>query len=307
MNASDIRNVLIVGAGTMGRQIACLCAVHGYTVTLFDTEQNIIDDAFSEIEKIASIFFLRNNPDGVPAVMNRISGTTEIGVAAADADIISESIPENPKLKGRVFSHFNKVCPPKTIFTSNTSTLLPSMFAKETGRPERFAALHFHDVRTSNLVDIMPHPGTDPEIVRVLEEFASSLGQTSITLLKENSGYVFNAMLSSLFTSALSLASKGVTSIYDIDRSWMAVMNTQIGPFGIMDQVGISTVFTIVEYWAKKTGDPQATNNADFLRKYVDAGHLGIKTKKGFYDYPNPAYASPDFLSGQGAEDQTKS
>ncbi len=99
-------------------------------------------------------------------------------------------------------------------------------------------------------------------------------------------------MLSTLFLSALTLASKGVASVEDIDRSWMGVMRTPIGPFGIMDQVGLTTVWTITEYWAHKTGDEQAKANADFLKKYVDQGALGFKTMKGFYSYPNPAYAS---------------
>jgi 3-hydroxybutyryl-CoA dehydrogenase len=127
-----------------------------------------------------------------------------------------------------------------------------------------------------------------------------SIGQVVIVLQRENSGYVFNTMLSSLFTSALSLASRNVATIEDIDRSWMGVMHTPMGPFGIMDQIGLSTVWTITDYWAKKTGDPQAKANADFLKQYVDRGHLGFKTNQGFYSYPNPAYADMNFLSGGG-------
>ena len=116
-------------------------------------------------------------------------------------------------------------------------------------------------------------------------------------LHRENSGYVFNTMLSSLFSSALTLASRNVSSIEDIDRSWMGVMHTAMGPFGIMDQVGLSTVWIITDYWAKKTGDAQAQANADFLKQYVDKGQLGFKTNQGFYSYPNPAYTDQKFLS----------
>ncbi|MBS1238151.1 MAG: putative 3-hydroxyacyl-CoA dehydrogenase, partial [Deltaproteobacteria bacterium] len=90
--------------------------------------------------------------------------------------------------------------------------------------------------------------------------------------------------------------------IEDIDRSWMGVMHTSMGPFGIMDQVGISTVWIITDYWAKKTGDAQAQANADFLKQYVEKGHLGFKTNQGFYSYPNPAYTQQDFLSGAEKE-----
>jgi len=124
-----------------------------------------------------------------------------------------------------------------------------------------------------------------------------------LTLRRENSGYIFNAMLSSLFSSALSLASRKIATIEDIDRSWMGVMHMAVGPFGIMDQVGLSTVWTITDYWAKKTGDVQAQANADFLKQYVDRGHVGFKTNKGFYLYPNPAHADPNFIL---AEDSKK-
>jgi 3-hydroxybutyryl-CoA dehydrogenase len=105
-------------------------------------------------------------------------------------------------------------------------------------------------------------------------------------------------MLSSLFFSALTLASRGVSTVEDIDRSWMGVTYMPMGPFGIMDQVGLSTVWTITDYWAKKMGDPQAQKNADFVKQYVDRGELGYKTSKGFYTYPHPAYQAGNFLAG---------
>ena len=130
-----------------------------------------------------------------------------------------------------------------------------------------------------------------------MRDFAERIGQIVIFVHREHSGYVFNTMLSSLFSSALMLASSHVAAVEDIDRSWMGVMHTPMGPFGIMDQIGLSTVWTITDYWAKKTGDAQAQANADFLKQYLDRGHLGFKTNQGFYSYPNPAYTDPEFLS----------
>jgi 3-hydroxybutyryl-CoA dehydrogenase len=207
-------------------------------------------------------------------------------------------VPEDPDLKGRVFAEVNKHCPERTIFTTNTSMLVPSMFAQATGRPDKLAALHFHDLRISNVVDVMPHPGTAPEVVELVRDFASSIGQIVIMLSRENNGYVFNTMLSSLFSSALTLASRNVASIEDIDRSWMGIMHMPIGPFGIMDQVGLNTVWTITDYWAKRTGDVQSQANADYVKQFVDHGHLGFKTGQGFYAYPGPAYQDAHFLSG---------
>jgi 3-hydroxybutyryl-CoA dehydrogenase len=161
--------------------------------------------------------------------------------------------------------------------------------------------MHFHTyVWDANVVDIMPHPGTSPETVEVLHAFAKRIGQIPILLHKENYQYVFNAMLGALNTAALKLAADEVASVEDIDRAWMGVMKIPIGPFGIMDVVGLQTVWDITQYWATVTGDAQLQANANFLKGYVDQEMLGVKNGKGFYQYPDPAYSRPDFLTGEG-------
>jgi 3-hydroxybutyryl-CoA dehydrogenase len=304
MKIGDIQRVLILGAGTMGQQIGFLCAMHKYDVVYYDLSQEILDKALRRIAKLGSWYLSmgRLTEEKLQDALARISATPDRAKAAQDVDFISESIPEDPELKGKVFAQFHKLCPERTIFTTNTSMLFPSMFAAATGRPEKLVALHFHDVRSTNVVDVMPHPGTDPEVAQLVHDFAVSIGQIVIMLHRENSGYVFNTMLSSLFSSALTLASRDVATIEDIDRSWMGVMHTAMGPFGIMDQVGIYTVWIITDYWAKKTGDAQAQANADFLKGYVDKGQLGFKTNQGFYSYPNPAYEAENFLSVRETE-----
>ena len=298
MKIDDFRRVLILGAGTMGQQIGFVCALHGYDVMFYDIKQEILDESMGRIKKLAGFFVSigRITESQIDEIFSRISISTDPEEAAKEVDIVSESVPEDPALKSQVFSQFNELCPERTIFTTNTSMLVPSMIAEATGRPEKFAALHFHDVRSTNVVDIMPHPGTSEETTHLIEAFAKSIGQTAIMLHKENFGYVFNTMLSSLFLSALTLASRGVASVEDIDRAWMGVLHTPMGPFGIMDQVGLGTVWTITEYWAKKQGDKRSQANADFLKQYVEKGHLGAKTRQGFYSYPDPIYTNPDFL-----------
>jgi len=302
MKIEDIKKVLILGAGTMGQQIGLQCAMYGYDVVYHDLAQEILDKALKRIAKLGSWYVSKERltEEKLRHTLARISATPDAAKAAQDADFISESIPEDPELKGKVFALFNKLCPERTVFTTNTSMLVPSMFAEATGRPEKLVAFHFHDLRANNIADVMPHPGTAPEVTQLVHDFAVSIGQIVITLHRENNGYVFNTMLSSLFTSALTLASRNVAAIEDIDRSWMGVMHTSMGPFGIMDQIGLSTVWTITDYWAKKTGDAQAQVNADFLKQCVNKGHLGFKANKGFYSYPNPAYTQQDFLSGAG-------
>jgi 3-hydroxybutyryl-CoA dehydrogenase len=226
--------------------------------------------------------------------------TTERSVAAADADLISESVLEDPKLKGRVLAEFDALCPPRTIFATNTSTLLPSQFAKATGRPDRVIALHFHlPVWVNNLADVMAHKGTAPEVTELVREFARRIGQVPIVLRREHNGYVFNAMYTALNREAITMAEQDVASIEDIDRAWMHVTKSPYGPFGALDAVGLDTAWKISDYWARQLSlDRQLRRNANFLKGYVERGELGVKSGKGFYSYPDPAFARPGFAEG---------
>ncbi|MDQ1330735.1 MAG: 3-hydroxybutyryl-CoA dehydrogenase, partial [Thermodesulfobacteriota bacterium] len=178
-------------------------------------------------------------------------------------------------------------------------SLLPSMIAKATGRPDKFAAFHFHDVRVTSIVDIMPHPGTSEETVGLIKSFAERIGQVPIMLRRENSGYVFNAMFMELLSAAQTLAANNVAGVEDIDRSWMGVMHAMVGPFGMMDSIGLDTAWKVTDYWANMTGEPQALANAAFLKQYVDKGLLGVKSGKGFYSYPGPTFVKPGFIEGK--------
>lgn len=300
MKINDIKKVLLLGAGTMGQQISIPCALAGFDVVIYDISEEALEKALRRIPKIMAgmVLWKKFTQEEADAAFKRISTTTDPAAAAKDADIINESVPEKPDLKVKIFSQFNALCPERTIFTTNTSTLLPSKIAAATGRPEKFLALHFHDVSITNVVDIMPHPGTSEETVALVKEFAEKAGQLPIMLQKEHSGYVFNYMIGALFTSAQTLATENIASIEDIDRAWMGVTHMMQGPFGMMDGIGLDTMLSVTEYWAAKNKDPQWIKNAEFLRGYVEKGHLGMKAKKGFYEYPKPAYNQPEFLKG---------
>lgn len=303
MELKDIKKVLILGAGTMGQQIGFVCAMHGYNVTFYDISDDILKTSARRIEKLGSSYFVpagRITIEQLKEIMGRITLTSDPKAAGKDTDIISESVPEDPKIKAKVFAQFNDLCPERTIFTTNTSLLMPSQFAKATGRPEKFVALHFHDLRANNVADVMPHPGTDPAVTQLVHDFAVSIGQIAIMLHKENNGYVFNAMLSSICTAAMTLVTSGVASIEDVDRAWMGVMRMPLGPFGMMDQMGLTTVWHVTNYRAHNAQDIPANQtqvNADFLKQYVDRGELGSMTKKGFYSYPMPKYTQEGFLA----------
>jgi 3-hydroxybutyryl-CoA dehydrogenase len=300
LKAENIQRVLIIGGGTMGRQIALHFAMHGCNVVIYDIQEEFLTKALSGIQKIAGSYvrLKRITQEAAETAIGRIKTTTIPEEAAADIDLVSEAVPEDPVLKGKIFSLFHSLCPPRTIFTTNTSTLLPSMFAEVTGRPEKFLALHFHDLRTSAVVDIMPHSGTNEETIHVVQGFTKRMELIDILLRKESSGYVFNAMFAAFLGSAQTLAANDIASIEDIDRAWMGVMNMPIGPFGLMDSVGIDTAWMVTAYWAKQTGDAQSQKNADFLKQFVDRGEVGQKTGKGFYRYPGPLFRQPGFIAG---------
>ena len=300
MSTKKIRNVLILGAGTMGLQIGIQCAVSQFDVIIYDAFDKALEQAGQRMKKLAEdlVKHGRTDREKAGAGLLRIRFTSNPQTAGREADLISESVPEDPALKQQVFSQFNRICPDHTIFTTNSSTLVPSMIAEATGRPDRFAALHFHDCSITNVVDVMPHPGTSEKTLQTILAFCKAIDQYPIELKKEQHGYVFNTMLTELLGSALGLASKEVASPEDIDRAWMGIMKTFVGPFGIMDSVGLETVYKITDYWAGKTNDPKAKGNAAYLKTFVEKGDLGIKTGKGFYEYPDPAFRKPNFMKG---------
>ena len=299
MRIEDVRRIAIVGAGTMGQQIGFQCAGHGYDVVVYDIDPAALEGARKRIDTYARGLEAGGaiTSELRAAAQARIELTTDISVAAREADLLSEAVPEEPDLKGRVLAEFNVACPPRTVFMTNTSTLVPSQFANASGRGDRLLALHFHlPVWINNLVDVMPHRGTAPEVTPLVVAFAGRIGQVPIELHREHNGYVFNSMYSALNSAAITLAQQGVASIEDIDRSWMHITKARVGPLGALDAVGLDTVWTITDYWARQLGDPQLCANAAFLKDYVDRGDLGVKTGRGFYAYPDPAYARPGFI-----------
>ncbi len=300
MSKNKIEQVLILGAGTMGQQIGLICAAAGFEVIIYDIADNVLKQAEKGVKELADrlVDMDRMEKSKAKNGLLKLQFSDNPDFAGQHADFVSESVPEDPELKQKVFEQFNSICPDHTIFTTNSSTLLPSMIAEYTGRPDRFAALHFHDCSLTNIVDIMPHAGTSQKTISTILDFCQAIDQYPIVLKKEQHGYVFNAMLTELLAAALNLASKQVASPEDIDKAWMGIMKTSIGPFGIMDSVGLETVYKITNYWAQKTNDPKRKANAKYLKQFVEKGQIGVKTGKGFYEYPEPAFMKPEFMKG---------
>jgi len=223
---------------------------------------------------------------------NRIRYTTDLQNALFDCDFISESVTEELVIKENVWKQIGEQAPAKTIFTTNTSFLLPSQLANISGRPQKFCAFHFHDVFYARVVDIMPHPTTDPALIPLLQEVGKTLNQVPVIVKKESPGYIFNFMLMALLDAAGKLKTKDIASMEDIDRSWMVNFHMPTGPFGIIDNIGLDTAWHVV----KEREDKASQAFAKLLKEYINQGKLGEKTGEGFYKYPNPAYRHPEFL-----------
>ncbi|MEO9802148.1 MAG: 3-hydroxyacyl-CoA dehydrogenase [Reichenbachiella sp.] len=294
LKIEDIQNILILGAGTLGLRVGLQAAISGYKVNIYDTNQKQLDEAIKIQHKLAASFSKTGQFRNIDfsSIIDGITFTTDAALAAKNADIVNESVTEDITIKREVWQQFGRLCPSSTIFTTNTSFLLPSMFSEASGRPERFCAFHFHDVFVANVVDIMPNTATEEWVIEVLFDFGKKLNQTPIRVTKESSGYVFNHILMSALKAAVHLLANGVSTVEDIDRSWMGNFNMAVGPFGMLDQIGLDTAWRII----KNQQTDESNQFASLLQTYMDKQELGVKSGKGFYAYPNPRYQQPDFL-----------
>ena len=296
MPFDSIKRVLVVGGGTMGQQISLQCAAHGFPVVLNDISDEQLVRARNSLLKFSAQMSqeLQLPQAAVDEALARIEWTADPAFAAENVDLLVESVPEDVWLKRRIFKQFNDFCPPHTLFTTNTSTLLPNDLAKQSQRPKQFAALHFHpNVWDANFVDVMPAKTAAPEIAGTLREFALAIGQNPIVFDREYRGYVINRFLFGVFREALSMASLGVACPQEIDQAFTGVLKAKAGPFKMMDRVGLDTMLSINNFWCKRLLqlprlDPTFRRNQKLLESYVFQGHLGVKSGQGFFSYPEP-------------------
>ncbi len=289
-----IHTIGIIGAGNLGTRIGLQAAISGFQVNVYDIHEKNLNRSLSTMKKLVAQLIrseLLNKELGIHA-LERISFTQDLNEALQNADLVSESVTEDPDIKTKVWKEIGNLAPAHTIFTTNTSYLLPSQFAEISGRPEKFCAFHFHDVFHSRVVDIMPHAGTASEVIGVLEDLGRKLNQVPILIKKENSGYIFNTLLIAWIDAAGRLLTGEIAEVEAIDKSWMVNFGMSAGPFGILDNVGLDTAWHITN--SKRNSASRAF--AALLKTYVDQGKLGTKSGEGFYTYPNPSYKNPDFL-----------
>lgn len=295
-----ISNVTIAGAGNLGSQIAWQTAFNGFNVIVFDAFEKGLETGKVYHRQYAKLFLKSRgaSQDEIDLTMGRLSYMSDLAMAVKDADIVSESIPENLEVKRSFYRDLSNVAPEKTIFTTNSSTITPSEIVSAVDRPEKFLALHFaNGIWDANIAEVMGHAGTDPVVFEQVVEFARSIGMIPIQIHKEHQGYVLNSLLVPLLSAAGNLYIKGVVDFESIDKTWMISTASKMGPFGIMDIIGMQTIYDIEMLLGKKHNDQAMLTRAEFFkRNFLDKGKLGVKSGEGFYKYPDPAYRDPAFL-----------
>lgn len=298
----DYKNITVAGSGVLGSQIAYQTAFKGFDVSVYDINDEALGKAKERISKLKDYYKadLNASDADLDAAFERISYYSDLAKAVENADLVIEAIPEVVSIKTAFYEKLGEVAPSKTIFATNSSTLLPSQFADATGRPEKFLALHFaNEIWKNNTAEVMKHPGTDEAVFNDVIEFAKAIGMVALPLHKEQPGYILNSLLVPFLDAAQSLLAKEIADVETIDKTWMIGTGAPLGPFAILDVVGVTTAYNIVSAKAQATGDPIAKKVADMLKEdYIDKGKLGRETGEGFYKYPNPAFAQADFLKG---------
>lgn len=297
----NYKNVTVAGSGVLGSQIAYQTAFKGFDVTVYDINDAAIEASKERISKLQENYKkdLNASDEEVKAAFERMAFHTDLATAVADADLVIEAIPEVVAIKTEFYTNLGKVAPEKTIFATNSSTLLPSQFADATGRPEKFLALHFaNTIWLNNTAEIMKHAETDMQVFDDVVEFAKAIGMVALPLHKEQPGYILNSLLVPLLDAAELLLVNEVSDAETIDKTWMIATKAPMGPFAILDIVGINTAYNIVSAKAEATGREDYKKLAAMLKTdYIDQGKLGKATGEGFYKYPKPNYLNPDFLT----------
>jgi 3-hydroxyacyl-CoA dehydrogenase len=292
--------ITTAGAGTMGSQVAWQMAFHGKHVTVYDAIPTGLEKGKAFHREYAEHFIRQRGatPKEIDDTFARLTYTTDLAAAVRDADLISESVPESLPIKESFWREASRHAPGRTVFTTNTSTLPPSALAGFVDRPQKFLALHFAvGVWDSNIGEVMGHPGTDPAVFDRLLRFAEEIGLVPIPIRKEQNGYIINSLIVPWCFAAVDLVVRGVSDFQSIDRTWMIALRAGMGPFGMMDRMGLGVVYHVAKLLGETTASTQALEYARYLDDhFLREGRLGVASGQGFYSYPDPAFARPGFV-----------
>jgi len=284
----ELKRVLVVGAGTMGSQIALQTAMSGrYDVTLVDSAEGQLERAEAQNRKLVerSVEKGRLTQEAASNAMGRITAEKDLAAAAGTADLVIEAVIEDFETKKGVFTILGKRVKKEAVLASNSSTIAISRLAGFTGSPERCCNMHFfHPVTVMQLCEVVRGPKTSEATVDTAMEFVRSIGRTPVLLQKEIWGFIVNRILFAASEEAMHLLEGGYASAEDIDTAVQKGLNWPMGPFHLLDFSGLD-----IFYGAMKDRHRQGEGDdaPELLRKLVEDGHLGRKTGKGFFDYPS--------------------
>ncbi|WP_296810694.1 3-hydroxyacyl-CoA dehydrogenase [uncultured Methanobrevibacter sp.] len=309
-----IKKVVVAGGGVLGSQIALQSAYCGFDVTIWLRSEGSIERAKPKLERFKNIYVdtlekmktdanaycrglskktdlsdseideLKQNAEDA---YNNIILTTSYDESASGADLIIEAIAENPEQKIAFYQELAKHMDEETILVTNSSTLLPSMFAEYTGRPEKYLSLHFaNTIWENNTAEVMGHPGTDQKYYDEVAQFAEDINMIPLKLKKEQPGYILNSLLVPFLSAAEALLANDVADHETIDKTWILATGAPAGPFHILDIVGLTTAYNII-IMNPEAQDQNTTPGkiAKMLKEKIDAGKTGINAGEGFYKY----------------------
>jgi len=282
---TDIKTVGVAGSGTMGAGIAIVAARAGFRTIVYDTRE----DALERARKQTAGFFAKSverkklTAEQVERITSQLTGTTDITALAA-CDIVIEAVFEDLAVKHALCAELDRVCPPHTIFASNTSTLSITEIAAGSGRADRFVGMHFClPAQLMKLVEMSPGLNTTEESFERARAFCEAMGQRPVKT-KDNPGFILNYFLVPFNNDAIRLVEAGVAAPADIDRAIKTALGYPMGPLELIDLVGLDTQLLVAEALYAATHEPRAAAPA-LVKRMIAAGHLGRKTGRGFYTY----------------------
>lgn len=280
-----IKKVGVVGCGLMGSGIAQVCAQSGYDTLVREVNDEFLQKGLGSIKNFLGKSVEKGKMSGSDrdATLGRLRGTTSLD-DFADRDIVIEAITEDLTIKGETYRHLNRVCPASTIFCSNTSSLSITEMAVLSGRPSRFAGMHFFNpVPIMKLVELVRPITVDDDVFKQAADFAATLSKTAI-VAQDTPGFIVNRLLVPYLLDAVRALEEGVGTVEDIDRGMQLGCGYPMGPFTLLDYVGIDTTYYIASimfdaFKEKRFAPPP------LLKRMVLAGRFGKKSGRGFYDY----------------------